>query len=198
MNNQSNQPSGKLKQTLLMIYHNDGIMDIVAGLSLWLLALVMLFDSALFIWMIGPPIVFYIPIKQQVSIPRMGLIQFDSGASTRRKQISILALGSVVFLAGLLVFLLFSPNLGGWREFLYTYEVPIFAVILAGTLFTAGLVMHNRRFPIYAVVALGFVILFHLIQVRIWIAVAVLATAMEVVGIYHLLQFLRTYPKPVA
>ena len=78
MNNQSNQPSGKLKQTLLMIYHNDGIMDIVAGLSLWLLALVMLFDSALFIWMVGLPIVFYIPIKQQISIPRMGLIQFES------------------------------------------------------------------------------------------------------------------------
>ena len=94
--------------------------------------------------------------------------------------------------------MLFFPNLGGWREFLNTYEVPIFAVILAGTLFTAGLVMHNKRFPIYAVVSLGLVISLYLLQVRIWIAVAGLATGMAVIGIYHLVQFLRTYPKPLA
>ena len=45
----------RIKQKLFLIFHGDGIMDLVSGLTILLLSAVMAFESGGFIGMIGIP-----------------------------------------------------------------------------------------------------------------------------------------------
>ena len=77
MNNQTNPKKSELRSKLLLLYHQDGILDLVVGTCLLLLTLVMAFDQGAFIGLIGIPAIFYIPFKDQIALPRIGLIRFE-------------------------------------------------------------------------------------------------------------------------
>jgi hypothetical protein len=176
------------------VYHDDGILDLVVGITVIMLALVMAFDSVFFIGLIGIPIVFYIPIKEQISIPRIGFIRFEAEHKTRKRMFLFLWLGVGMFIMFFLLFLLRSGASPAFEELVWNNEVLVFAIILGGTLFIAGRILNNARFVTYALIALGLVLGANFAGLRVWIPVTLVGVMMEAVGIYRLVNFLRKYP----
>jgi hypothetical protein len=185
--------SKKLRQKLFMVFHEDGILDLVAGMTILLLAAVMAFDSVL-IGLIGIPIVFYIPIKEQVSIPRLGLIRFNPEAETRKKLGFLVLLGVFVFIGLLLLAFTTNKASNSLIDIIGNNEVLIFAGLFGGTLFVAGLALNNPRFVYYAILGVILVCSAFFLRVRIWIPVAIVGAIVECLAVYYLVRFTRAYP----
>jgi len=183
-----------LKQKLLMIYHEDGILDLVAGITILMLSSVFAFSEVVFIGIIGLPLIFYIPIKEQVSVPRIGFIRFESEAVSKNKMIYFLLVGCMAFL-GLFLLSIFRGSISGdLTEMINRNDVFIFAGILGATLWGVAVFMKNSRFVYYAILGAIFVCVAQLLGIRIWIALALLGIIVETVAVYFLVRFLKQYP----
>lgn len=183
----------KLRQKLLILYHEDGLLDMVTGVTVLLLALVFL-TNPVFIGLIGIPLVLYIPLKDRVSTPRLGIIHFEPETDTRKRLVVFMLLGMGTFIVFFLFYRLatdLSPVIRGW---LNANEIMIFVILLSGTLFTAGHALNNPRFWIYALISFVLVLAASLLGMRTWGAIGVTGLMMEVVGSYKLFHFLRAYP----
>jgi len=194
MNNYKRSKTSCLRQNMLMIYHDDGLLDLVVGFAVIMLSAVLAFEAVAFIGLIGIPLILYIPIKDSVSIPRMGRIRFEPLDVSRRKLFAFLFLG----FAALLIFLILSlirmePDSRLVTTF-WSNQVLVFALLLGGSLFAAGHFLNNRRFAIYSGLSLGLLLVFNFFDFRIWSAVLGVGLLMEAVGIYQLVGFLRNYP----
>lgn len=194
MRNQEKSKSKGLRQKLLMIYHDDGILDIAVGVTILMLSAVMATEGVVFIGLIGIPIVLYIPIKENVSIPRIGMIRFEAEEVTRKKLFGFLYLGIGAFLTFVILALVRINPSSGIIEMIGNNEIIIFASLLSGTLYVAGRILNNARFSIYALLSLGLVLGLYFIGQRVWPAVAFVGIFMEALGIYKLMGFLREYP----
>jgi len=195
MNNHKKSKSKSLRQKMLMVYHDDGILDIVVGVTILMLTAVMAFEKVAFIGLIGIPLVLYIPIKENISIPRIGVVRFRSQDVTRKKLIGFLYLGLAVLLTSLIWVFVGMDSLHELVEVLGNNLVLFFIVILGGTLFAVGLGMNNLRFVVYALLSVILVpSLYYYVGLRVWIAVLITGLLMEAVGIYKLVGFLRANP----
>ncbi|MEJ2265475.1 MAG: hypothetical protein P8X95_18675 [Anaerolineales bacterium] len=182
------------RQKLLMVYHNDGILDMVVGITVVMLAIVMAFEAMAFIGLIGIPLVLYIPIKERLSIPRIGFIRFEAEDVTRKRMAIFVLLGMGTFVVFSLLFLLRVRASPGLIELLRNNLVLIFALFLGGTLFAAAHILNNARFFVYALLSLGLVLGANFIGLRVWVPVALVGLLMEASGIYKLVNFLQEYP----
>lgn len=194
MNNKILSKTKNLRTKLLMIYHEDGILDLIVGISVLILAGVMGFNFPAFIGLVGVPLTLYIPIKDSVSIPRIGYIRFEAEKDNRKRLLAFLLVG----LAAFAVIVLLGP-LQSWIDpefnaLLWRSDVVIFAFLLAGILFAINQVLKNPRFFIYALLSLTFVLAAYLIGLRIWIATVVVGLIMETFGAVKLIKFLKKYP----
>lgn len=194
MNNQEKNKVGNLRQKMLMIYHEDGLLDLVVGLTVIMLSAVMAFEAVALIGLIGIPLILYIPIKERVSIPRMGRIRFEAQDMSRRKLVAFLFLGLAVLLFFLLLSLIRINPQSDFVATIRANQVLVFNLILSAVLFAAGYFLNNQRFAIYSLINLGLLLGFNFIGLRIWSAVLGLGLLMVAVGIYHLVRFLRDYP----
>ena len=184
-----------LRQRLLMVYHDDGLLDLVVGLAVIMLSGVMAFEAVAFIGLIGVPLILYIPIKDRISVPRMGRIRFEPQDESRRKLFAFLFLGLAALLFFLFVSLIRIEPDSGLVAAIRNNQVLTFALLMGGILFAAGHFLNNRRFVIYSVLSLGLLLGFNFFDLRIWSAVLGVGLLMETVGSYHLVDFLRDYPQ---
>ena len=178
-----------------MIYHEDGILDLVVGLTILLLAVEMAFDLGI-IALIGIPIIFYIPIKERVAFPRIGLIRFNAETDTRKTLIFLFLFGGAIFLV-FAFFLLFGINSKtSFLETIQNYEIPIFASLFGGTLWAAGFFLRNRRFLVYAIIGVILIGSAYILELRMWIPVTLVGITIEGVALNHLINFHKRYPIP--
>jgi len=55
-------------------YHQDGLIDILIGLGILGFGLMMLTDSVVFNMLAWMPIIFYVPLKNRITVPRFGYV----------------------------------------------------------------------------------------------------------------------------
>ena len=191
---QAQDRSSGLRRKLFMLYHRDGLLDLAAGMTVLLLAAVFAFEAPAFVGLIGIPLILYIPLKERLTVPRLGFIRFESGETSRKKMLGFLLAGAVLFI----VFLISSLNLPAPAamdaEGVQTREYLVFMFLLAGTLAAAGWVLSNPRFYYYAAAALPGVLAAGLLGARLWIPVLVLGVIMEASAVFHLAGFLKKFP----
>ncbi len=186
--------SQSLTQKLYLAYHQDGILDLVIGVILLLFAAVLLFDQVVFIGTIGIPAILYFPLKQRITYPRLGYIRFEAEEEQQRRYILLLGLGVVAFV-GLAVFYILVGDLPeSVLDVLRTNDVLILGVLIGLFLGALAASLKNRRFYLYAGLAVLLVWSAHFLGFRAGIAVTVLGTAVEATGVYVLLRFLKKYP----
>lgn len=186
--------TSRLRQNMLMIYHDDGLLDLVVGFAVIMLSAVMAFEAVVFIGLIGIPLILYIPIKDRVSIPRMGRIRFEPQDVSRRKLFAFLFLGFAALLLFLFLSLIRIQPGSGLATIIRNNQVLVFAMLLGGSLFAASYFLNNRRFAVYSILSLGLVVGLNILELPIWSAVLGVGLLMESVGIYQLVGFLRDYP----
>lgn len=183
----------KLQQRTYQSYHRDGLIDIIIGLAIIGYGLMLAFDSSIFIFMGWMPIIFYMPLKNRLTVPRIGYVKF----TTSNTKIGIAAaIVLLVILLGIFIFLVAGPNnispqLSAWLSQYYLLLLGgIAALCFAG----AALLTRITRFYIYALLIL------FTFSAGTWLGIQppifVIATGalIEVVGVLLLVRFLRNYP----
>jgi hypothetical protein len=193
-NNNFSKPK-KLRQKLLMIYHEDGILDLIVGVSVLMLAGVMGFDLPALIGTIGIPLILYIPFKDSISIPRIGFIKFEAEKSTRSRLIMLLLFGFVALIVLALLGPIQNRISSSFATMVRNNDILIFAAIMAGILFIGGQILNNSRFWIYSLLSLALVTAAFFFGFRVWISVLTIGITMETLGLTKLINFLKKYPK---
>lgn len=183
----------KLQQRTYQSYHQDGLIDIIIGLAIIGYGLMLAFDSSIFIFMGWMPIIFYMPLKNRLTVPRIGYVKF----TTSNTKIGIAAaIVLLVILLGIFIFLVAGPNnispqLSAWLSQYYLLLLGgIAALCFAG----AALLTRITRFYIYALLILLTFSAGTWLGIQPPIFVIATGALIEVVGVLLLVRFLRNYP----
>ena len=138
----------KLQQKTYQSNHQDGLIDIIIGLAIIGFGLNMAFDNAVFSFMGWLPIIFYVPFKNRLTVPRIGYVKFSA---SNKIVFGLVFGGLLVLLLGVFVFVLsgrnaFSLDLQAW---LRQYYMLLFGGVAALCFLGAGLLTGITRLYVY-------------------------------------------------
>jgi len=181
-----------LERKVFTSFHEDGIIDIFAGLLLLVDGFLLLSGNPEFV---GPAVVIIFlipPVKKMVTVPRIGLVNFSSQRNIRQMRLYL-----VTLVVGLLVFLVFllnnsSESLTAFAREYYALLLGLIFVLMAGM---AALLTGVRRFVWYMA---GILVLFIVGQILGWefpVTQALTGGMLFLTGVITLIRFVKKYPK---
>jgi hypothetical protein len=188
----------KLSRKAYLSYHQDGLIDILIGLGILGFGLMMLTGSVIFNMLAWLPILLYVPLKNRITVPRFGYVQFTSERVKKQRLVIALMVG----------LLLFSFLLGLFVFNFYDDMPPLLEILLAGDgmlliggmfalmLLVAGLVTRLDRLIGYAILTMLIVPGGAVLGIAPEFRVIFLGAMILVIGIMLLARFLRAYPLP--
>jgi hypothetical protein len=192
----ANDQLKELEKKAYLSYHEDGIVDLIMGISCLGAALFFATSSVvfnLFTWM---PVLFFKPLKNKITFPRIGYVNFD----TRRGHPGRITIFMIVtMLLGMLVLgTVFFLNTGridpSARAWIGEHFILLLGIIFAAILMIAGFTSSIRRLLIYAAAcAISFVasFLFKLPEFAAFLALGIVILCS---GILRVVRFVRKYP----
>lgn len=153
----------------------------------------MAFENSAFLFMGWLPIIFYVPLKNYFTVPRIGYVKFHA---SNKIVTGLVIMGLLVLLLGLFVFFIGGPNIVSeeMQDWLRQYYILMFGVVASLCFLFAGLLTGITRLYAYAFL---FLIVF---SIATWFdihpAIFSIFTGfiVEGVGIGLLIRFLRKYP----
>jgi hypothetical protein len=186
----------KLQQRTYASYHQDGLIDIILGLSIIGFGLMMALDSSVFSIMSWMAIIFYVPFKNRITVPRIGYVKFSSSGVRIFFGIFI-ALLSFFLLAGIYIFVSsgnIPQELSAWiRE----YYLLVLAIIVAIAFSSAAFLTGITRLYAYGLLFLMIFASGNWLGIEPFIYVLFTGLLIEAAGIWLMVSFLRKYPNPV-
>lgn len=191
--------SDESARRLYMSYIDDGVIDMFAGWTIFFAGLMMFTDM---VWMAGASVAIFLPIvwsvKETVTMPRVRLEEVDRAASRRtgRMLIGFLIAGLLVFLLGLVVFLLIdNPELTTINRDVVLYGAAgLVGLTVLGLLVVVGAVHRAPRWYVYAIAVTLFASLAWVLKIGLpWLLIAS-GVMMIVTGTVYMIRFLRNHP----
>ena len=190
----SRQPINQLNRQAYQEYHQDGIIDILVGASLFGFALWLQLDIPLFAFVCWLSVSSYKSLKNKLTIPRYGFVRFEEDY----KQLILGTIAAGIVLALLLVarFLIVEGSYpqSNLAVFLRKNHPYLMSSIGAVLLLAFGLWRGLSRFKIYGLLFLGLLVGFFLVDIPGQIALFSAGGAIFVIGCYLLITFLRKHP----
>jgi hypothetical protein len=192
------QPFLQLRRQAYLAYHQDGLIDLVLGLGIMGFGLMLLTGNIVFHVLAWMPAIFYIPIKNYVTVPRFGYVEFDSARRTSNLKLAwvagvavlLLLLAADIWIAGDTM----PPGLQG---LLRRYDMLIIGgLLLALPLAILGAITGLRRLLLYALVLLGGILVGIRLEVSPPLYVIGLGALFFASGFVLMVRFLRRYPLP--
>ena len=186
----------QLERMAYLSYQQDGIIDLLVGWATLSYGLNIAMDTSIWTYLGWLPIVFYIPLKNRITVPRLGYVKFDPHRGRPSKWIiSFLILGFLALLTlGVVVFLLSAQSPVEWiREYTLLFY-GLLGVIGFGL---AWLISGIRRFLLYALLSLLIMGGGQLIGVVDYIPFFLLGGSIFAIGAVLLTRFIRRYPLAV-
>jgi hypothetical protein len=180
-------------------YQQDGIIDLLVGWATLAFGLNIAMDSSIWTFLGWMPILFYVPLKNRITVPRLGYVKFDPNRGRPSKwTISFLILGFLVLsLLGIVVFLLSNrppiPVIVWIRE----YTLLFYGLVGVIGFGFAGLISGIRRLFLYALLSLLLMGGGQLMGVADYIPFFLLGGSILVVGAVLLMRFIGKYPMAV-
>ena len=133
MNRSVKMKESSMEKKLLALFHEDGILDLIVGIIVLMFGFVTRYEIFALIGLIAIPGIFYFPLKERLTYPRIGLIRFNSENENRRK-FQVVFLFGVVLLAGLILFLFMNvPVPSTIGAFFQNYSLLIFITFFLGS-----------------------------------------------------------------
>lgn len=187
-----------VEQKTYLSYFEDGIADIVAGLPILLFGLGMVFDASSFFIFAWMPILLFWPLKQLITIPRMGYVKFSPERQRRisKSWIVLFIAGVFSLLLGIIAFAGVEGQAFDLRDFMLEYSLLVFGAILASAFALIAILFEVRRFFIHAALVFGGWLSSYLFDIEPGIPVAVAGGAIAMIGLGLLISFLGKYPLP--
>jgi len=181
----------------IFLYHNDGLLDIFAGLGI-LFAGFFLWTEM--VWMAGIFIPVFLPsiqaARKRFQEPRIGSLVRDSHQQAQNQKVFLYValLMGVLFLAGIGMFLSFDLISGPVNIWLRKYFLLVIGLIFASVWSFAGAMFKIHRFYLYAAftfVALGAA---QFATLPFWLALVTLGGMVAFVGLLVLNRFVKQNP----
>jgi hypothetical protein len=186
----------QLERKAYLSYQQDGIVDLLVGWATLAFGLNIAFDSSIWTFLGWMPIIFYVPLKNRFTVPRLGYVKFDPHRGRPSKwTISFLIFGFLALSAlGIVVFLLSnrppSPVISWIRE----YTLLFYGLVGVIGFGLAGLISGIRRLYLYALLSLLLMGGGQIIGVEEYIPFFLLGGSILVIGAVLLTRFIRRYP----
>jgi hypothetical protein len=183
----------KLQQRTYQSYHQDGLIDMIIGWSMIGFGLNMAFDNSAFLFFAWLPIIFYVPFKNRITVPRIGYVKFTA---SNRIVIGAVLAGLLVLLLGLFVFFLAGPDLIPTQISVWLRQnyMLLLGSIAALCFVGAALLTSITRLYAYAIIIVAIFAGGTWLDINPPIFVIATGLLIEAVGIWLLVRFLRKYP----
>lgn len=192
-----NQDISKLERKIYTSYHQDGILDIMMGISITAVGLMMLTDNVVFMFFTWLPFVLYLPVKRQVTIPRFGYVKFHERVTRTPRNVILAALSLIVLLAGIVLILgaldasgQITLPVGSFDTYLWLGVSMVAAILFLMFLFK----LRVNRFVLYGLVFVVSVFGGMILEAFPCWVVIVSGACIVIYGIWLLFRFLRHYP----
>lgn len=186
----------ELARRAYISYHEDGLIDVLLGLGILGFGLMLLTGNVIFNILAWMPMVFYVPLKNRITIPRFGYAQFMTEQKKRNYLWLAVAVGVVAFalFLGLFVFLL-AGQMPVWMEnFLGRYDLLLLGLLLDIPLVIGGMLSGLNRLYAYALLVLAVIAGGIILGLDAPFYFIFLGSVILSAGIWLLVRFLRKYP----
>ncbi len=186
----------KLQRRVFLAYQQDGILDLLVGINATGFALSMLMDSVVFLSLGAMSAILYILLKQRITIPRFGFVDFGRDRTVSRRLTILVAIGVLVFITFLAGAILPRMNPSPvTKALLDQYHM----VIISGMVFglpcaIVALLLGPRRFYLYALLAVGLPALGGFFGTETYLPMLTLGLLVTATGIWLLAKFMQRYP----
>ena len=200
----TNQPDLKeIERRAYMSHHQDGLLDIFAGMFILGFGLGMFMDIIWDSFPIGlsmPAILvavvlpMWIAAKRRITMPRIGYVNFGTRGANK---ITALFLGLMVAGLGVFFAFTFATYQGGSRQWLDLIFQNGMLIVGFGSLAVCilfGYSMGLKRLYAYGLVALIALLVGHFVGIFFAYILMALGTTVMVTGIALLIGFVRKYP----
>jgi hypothetical protein len=192
----------EIERRAYMSYHQDGLLDIFAGLYILGFGIGILMDI---LWEFGfgvimPGIVLvtvlpiWIAAKRKITLPRIGYVNF--GIRGANKIIAIFV-GLMVAGLGALSIVTFTVFQGGpreWLDFIFQNGMIFVGVGSLAVCMLFGYSMGLKRLYAYGLLAATALVIGHFMGISFAYILLALGTAVMVTGVVVLTNFVRKYP----
>jgi len=185
-----------LRRRAYLSYHQDGIIDLLVGWMICLFGIYLLLDSSAFVFLAWLPLLFYAPIKNRLTIPRLGYAKFNEAyAKKRQTRLGLLA-ALLLFAAVLVIGVLVLSRRDG------TISVKSLTgngMLVYGTVTTLGLLLFGLLSGIWRMAAYGLLCAIlmtagMLASLPGFLLFIILGLAILLTGATMLIRFMRKYP----
>ena len=186
-----------LKRKIYLAYHQDGILDLVAGTVILGFGIDMLADNVVFLMFGWMAMLFYIPLKQYVTVPRFGYVRFESQEKTLRQNLILLGIGVLVVFAIFVgnVFLSNRPTSPEMQAWVQRYHmVPLSAMLFGLPMLVVAAYLGLKRFYLYALLTVTLPALGAWVNIATYIPIVAIGLVMLAIGVVLLLTFLKSHP----
>jgi hypothetical protein len=184
----------KLERKAYLAYHQDGLVDIIIGLCLLGFAFSMAIDRpSIFGWI---PVLFYLPLKNRITVPRVGYVRFRAQRRTAAIWVIALLVVGIAMMFGLGVFILLNPSIippqvGAWLK---QYFMLVLGVIGSVVFLAAGAWTGLKRLYVYGGLTLGIATVGNWLGISHPLYVSLLGALILGTGLWMLARFLGRYP----
>jgi hypothetical protein len=186
-----------LKRKLILAYHQDGILDLVAGSVILGFGLNMLTDNIVFLMFGWLAMLLYVFLKQRITIPRFGYVRFESKEKSTKQLWLLLGIGVLVlfaFLAGFIfqINAVKSPEMQSWLQ--QYHMLPLSALLFGLPTLAVAVFLDLKRFYLYALLAVGLPALGAWLNIPTFAPIIATGIVILAFGFGYLTSFLKKYP----
>jgi hypothetical protein len=189
-----------LKRKVYLAYHQDGILDLVAGSVVFGFGLNMLTGNIVFLMLGWLAMMLYVLIKQRITFPRFGYVRFESEKVTIKKAWISVGIGVllVLFFLTLNIFVSRKPTSPDTLAWIQRYHmVPLSTMLFGLPALAAAIFLGLKRFYLYALLAAGLPLVGAWLNVETYIPIVTIGGVMIAFGVVLLASFLQKYPLKV-
>jgi hypothetical protein len=193
----STQDFGPLKRKVYLAYHQDGILDLVAGSVVLGFGTFMLTDNIAFLMAGWFVMMMYVFLKNRITIPRFGYVRIDSEKKALIRSWLSVGIGVLVLLLFFLlpIFLRASQTSPETEALMRRYHmVPLSTMLFGLPALVAAFFLGLKRFYLYALLAIGLPLLGALLNIETYIPIVTTGAVIIIFGTSLLVKFLRKYP----
>jgi hypothetical protein len=185
-----------LARRAYLSYHQDGLIDVLIGWMVLSFGIYLLLDSSAIIFLAWFPLLSYVPIKNKLTIPRLGYVKFNGVYNqTKRTHLGIV-LSCVLILSILVitVLLLGENNVLTTITPLRGNGLVIYGVVVALLLLMSGLFSGIWRLTSYGLLCVALAIAGILAKLPDYLLFIVLGLVILLIGAVLMILFIRKYP----